>query len=577
MTTTLPVPRSTAVPDDLGEIVVGELVDETVASLLAGRGIVSPRTAPMMPVPEVDPETLAKLGVHALHSVELSRKALAANTQRNYEAAWQAFCDWCEERGVAALPAEPVVVGAYLTSLALAYNEAGEVLFTDEGKPQRGKLRPQSMGVHLTAINRYHASNRFPRPSDDRYVSNVVRGIRRTFGVHKDCRKAAIDRAKLERIVREIRAVGPGVTRDRVLALLASRPAAGAGVLARLICGRVELTRREAIVRLPSPHKGASGEVELVFAATGDPATCPVELLAAQLRQLAGENGVLAPDTPLLAVPRTVTTVAEDGSEAMTVERRPPTKQGVAKAVRRLAALGGRTALAGASDGELRQVLLALAAPTLGQVRDEAVLTTGWITAMRRSNLSYLRWGHFDSIDEHGLVIDLKWSKTNQDGEAEDTLVSVPVSPDPADVLNPGRALHAWRTAVTHIVGGPPEQVIPDWPVFAPVDRHGNIDRVSGRDRFQSLSGEAINALVQLYVARIGLDPGKYGAHSLRIGLVTELIRLGFPIPEIQKITKHRSVQVLLGYAQAEDRRVNDPARRLLSRRVDSQSASARR
>jgi integrase len=570
VTTALPVPTSSAVADDPTEIVVGELVDETIASLLAGRRIISPRTASMMPLPEVDPETLAKLGVHVLHSFELSRRALAANTQRNYEAAWQAFCEWCEERGVAALPAEPVVVGAYLTSLALAYNEAGEVLFTDESKPQRGKLRPQSMGVHLTAINRYHVSNRFPRPSDDRYVANVVRGIRRTFGVHKDCRKAAIDRAKLERIVQEIRAVEPGVTRDRALALLASRPAAGAGVLARLTCGRVELTRREAIVRLPSPHKGTSGEVELVFAATGDPVTCPVELLAAQLRQLAGENGVLAPDTPLLAVPRTVTTVAEDGTEAMTVERRALTKQGVAKAVRRLADLAGRTHLAGLSDVELRQVLLALAAPTLGQLRDEAVLATGWITAMRRSNLTYLRWRHFVTVDEDGFVADLEWSKTNQDGEEEDTLVSIPVSDDPTDVINPGRALHAWRAAVAGVVGGPPERVIPDWPVFTPVDRHNNIDRVRGRDRFQSLSGEAINALVQQYVARIGLDPRKYGAHSLRIGVITELVRMGFPIPEIQKISKHKSVQVLLGYAQAEDRRVNDPARRLLSRRVSA-------
>ena len=568
MTTALPVPASSALADEPTDIVVGELVDETVAALLAGRGIVSPRAASMMPLPEVDPETLAKLGVHALHSLELSQRALAANTQRNYEAAWQAFCAWCEEREVAALPAEPVVVGAYLTSLALAYNEAGEVVFNDEGKPQRGKLRPQSMGVHLTAINRYHVSNRFPRPSDDRYVANVVRGIRRTFGVHKDRRKAAIDRAKLERIVREIRTVEPCVARDRALALLASRPTAGAGVLARLTCGRVELTRREAMVRLPSPHKGASGEVELVFAATGDPATCPVELLAAKLRQLAGDNGLLAPDTPLLAVPRTVTTLAEDGTEVTTVERRPLTKQGVAKAVRRLSALAGRNDLANASDRELRQVLLALAAPTLGQVRDEAVLTTGWITAMRRSNLTYLRWRHLVTIDEEGFVADLEWSKTNQDGEEEDTLVSIPVSDDHTDVINPGRALHAWRSAVAAIVGGPPEQVVPDWPVFTPVDRHDNIDRVPGRDRFQPLSGEAINALVQQYVARIGLDPRKYGAHSLRIGVITELIRMGFPIPEIQKISKHKSVQVLLGYARAEDRRVNDPARRLLSRRV---------
>lgn len=526
------------------------------------------RSASIVPLPQVDPDLLAKLGVHALHSVELSRKSLADNTRRNYSSAWGAFCDWCEERGLSALPAQPVVVAAYLTSLAVAYDETGQVLFTEDGSPQRGQLRPQSLAVHLTAINRYHVANGFPRPSDDEYVDHVLRGIRRTFGMRKDRRKAALDRPKLEQVVREIRAVEPSIIRDRALALLASRPQAGAGVLGRLTCGQVQLTRRGAVVRLPSRHRGPAGALELVFSATGDPATCPVELLSAQLHQLA-ERGVVRPDTPFLAVPRRVDVTGPEGASVTTVEHKAMTKQGIAKALRRLAVVAGREQLAGASGPELAVLMHRLAAPTLAQLRDEALLTTGWITAMRRSNLSYLRWRHL-SLEPGGLVADLEWSKTNQDRHDEDTLVSIPSSEDPTDLINPGRALLAWREAVAAIVGGPPERVIPDWPVFVPVDRHNTIDRMSGSDRFQTLSGEAVNTIVQQYVERIGLDPRQYGAHSLRRGVITELVRLGVPIPEIQKVSKHRNVQVLLGYAEAENRRVNDPARRLLTRRAGS-------
>ncbi len=83
-------------------------------------------------------------------------------------------------------------------------------------------------------------------------------------------------------------------------------------------------------------------------------------------------------------------------------------------------------------------------------------------------------------------------------------------------------------------------------PVFLPVGRHGHLDPAQ-RGR---LSPVAVNRLVETYVRRIGLDPDRYGAHSLRAGLATSAAEAGVSERAIMNQTGRRP-PVMRGYLRS--------------------------
>lgn len=65
-----------------------------------------------------------------------------------------------------------------------------------------------------------------------------------------------------------------------------------------------------------------------------------------------------------------------------------------------------------------------------------------------------------------------------------------------------------------------------------------------------ALSDHAFGLIVKRRAAMAGLT-GDFGGHSLRSGFVTECGRQGIPLPEVMKMTDHRSVTSVIGYYQA--------------------------
>ena len=128
----------------------------------------------------------------------------------------------------------------------------------------------------------------------------------------------------------------------------------------------------------------------------------------------------------------------------------------------------------------------------------------------------------------NGLVLSLPRSKTNQTGEQAE-LVVLPRAGTPARC--PVTALQTWLAAAG----------ITDGPVFRPVST-GN------RAIPRPLHPESINALVQAAVARAGLDPAPYSAHSLRAGFVAYAHLRGASDRAIAYQTRHRSLASLGGY-----------------------------
>jgi site-specific recombinase XerD len=178
-------------------------------------------------------------------------------------------------------------------------------------------------------------------------------------------------------------------------------------------------------------------------------------------------------------------------------------------------------------DGELA-ALVATLGEDLAGLRDRALLTLGWSSACRRSELVAL-----DVVDvelqTEGLLVHVRRSKGDQEGKGFDK--GVPYASAPA--LCAVRALRAWLDAAG----------ITEGPIFRGVDRYGHVSKTR-------LSDRSVARVVQRAASAAGLDPSRYGGHSLRSGFMTTAAEKGRPLEAIMRQTGHKSERVARGYIQ---------------------------
>lgn len=174
---------------------------------------------------------------------------------------------------------------------------------------------------------------------------------------------------------------------------------------------------------------------------------------------------------------------------------------------------------------DLRQVIQALPLNTLIGIRNRALLVLGWAGALRRSELVCL---HIEDVSKtrDGLILHLHKSKTDQKGEGQD--VALPFGSNP--LTCPVRSLEDWLVA----------SGISEGPLFRRMDRHGNI--------YKGLTPQSVRLIVKDCCEKVGLDPERYGAHSLRSGFCSTAAKVGKAEHQIMKQTRHKRSDSLQRY-----------------------------
>ena len=157
----------------------------------------------------------------------------------------------------------------------------------------------------------------------------------------------------------------------------------------------------------------------------------------------------------------------------------------------------------------------------LGGLRDRALILVAFVAALRRSEIAAL---DVADVVEHpnGLVLSIAQSKGNQAPTAAE-LVVLPRAANPERC--PVRALAAWVEAAG----------IESGPLLRAVGR-------DNRAKDTRMHPESINAVVQGAIARAGIDPAPYSAHSLRAGFVTYAHLRGASDRAIAHQSRHRSL-----------------------------------
>ena len=163
------------------------------------------------------------------------------------------------------------------------------------------------------------------------------------------------------------------------------------------------------------------------------------------------------------------------------------------------------------------------------ETRNRALLLVGFAGALRRSEIASLRFEDLSKEPGLGLTLDIRQSKTDQEGKGD--LIYVRRLESEYD---PVRALDAWREASGLNQGA----------VFRPVTRGGNVQE-------KPITGRTANNVVQEAVRLAGLSgPEEYSAHSLRAGHATQATKNGVPAEVAMQTTRHESREQFADYVR---------------------------
>jgi len=150
------------------------------------------------------------------------------------------------------------------------------------------------------------------------------------------------------------------------------------------------------------------------------------------------------------------------------------------------------------------------------KIRDKAIILIGFSGGFRRSELVNIEYEDVEFVNE-GVKIIIKRSKTDQSGEG-------------------------MTKAIPYF----------DNKLFCPVISLKNwIDNSEVKSgKIFDISDKSVALIIKKYASLSGLDPNKYGGHSLRSGFATSTAESGAEERNIMAMTGHKTTQMVRRYIQ---------------------------
>ena len=148
------------------------------------------------------------------------------------------------------------------------------------------------------------------------------------------------------------------------------------------------------------------------------------------------------------------------------------------------------------------------------RIRNKSIILLGFSGGFRRSELVNIEYDDLEFVDE-GLKIFIKRSKTDQSGEG--SLKAIPYFEN---------------------LEFCPVIKLKDWINFNNI-KIGKIFEISDK---------SVSLIIKKYAFLAGLDPTKYGGHSLRSGFATSAAEAGAEERNIMAMTGHKTTQMVRRY-----------------------------
>lgn len=191
---------------------------------------------------------------------------LAPSTRTTYASGWRCWETWCRRRGLAALPADPDALAAYLTQRA----EAGLCNGTLDGD--------------CAAIAHRHHQEGLGDPTAAAVVRRVRRGLRRILGTAPRRQAHPLTVAELAQIVTNIDPASRIAVRDRAVLLLGYAAALRPSEIAALHLADISVDSQGILLTIRRSKTDQEGQGQMVGVAAGlHAATDPVRALRAWL------------------------------------------------------------------------------------------------------------------------------------------------------------------------------------------------------------------------------------------------------------------------------------------------------
>ena len=195
----------------------------------------------------------AEMVGHVNSAAEETKHTTSANTLRSYSSAFRIFCEYCAQYGVSSLPADPMVVVAFLG-------------YQKELLQQNGKqLSNSTMSTRLAAIRHFHIKAGYPTPCDHPAILEVMKGIQR----NRERNTLVADQQpilneEMELLLRHVESKSEGLIkyRDKALLLLARQGGFRRSELESLVVENLTFNRNSLKVDLPFSKTNQNGKKE---------------------------------------------------------------------------------------------------------------------------------------------------------------------------------------------------------------------------------------------------------------------------------------------------------------------------